>query len=192
MLICWRNMILHWILGEIVIFFKCSVTVLHMFKICYYNILNYLLAFSTKFHKHNVRCSVWTIVIFYLVYLRCTMVKTRWYDGENAMTRCWNPDSVIARWWQRDITLCFHYRTNAPSRHCVSIIVPMRFHHRAITFHHHVFTIVSWGFHHCVITLLILKTWWWNDTLRGHWLCAQLFSQWWKFVPSYINIPRWM
>jgi hypothetical protein len=74
------------------------------------------------------------------------IVRTRWHDGEQAIVRWWKHDGAMGRWWKRDgtITLRFH--------HCA--IAPSRFHHRVIAFsssYHRVFTIVPSHFHHRTI-----------------------------------------
>jgi hypothetical protein len=79
----------------------------------------------------------------------CTIVKQRWYDGENTMSRWWKYDGTMMklRWHDDENAILF-----SPLCHCISvisslcyrcfIIVPSCFYHR---------TIVSSRFHHCTI-----------------------------------------
>jgi hypothetical protein len=51
----------------------------------------------------RIWCSIWTIVIFYLVGTR----DARWYVGKNAMVRWWKHDSTMMkmRWYDGEIAM---------------------------------------------------------------------------------------
>jgi hypothetical protein len=127
-----------------------------------------------------IRCSVWTLLIFYFVPTRDARwndgekAKVRWHVGENTMVRCWNRDVAMIRWWKRDVISRFII---VPSRFHYLTIAPLCFQHRTITFSpscHGVFTVVPSRFNH----FTIVQSWFHHRTIAFSPSC-------YLFFPSY-------